>query len=131
MRWPLRLGVTVFLGLLAASVVPAAEPTWKAGTARIKITPEEPLWMAGFASRDHPAEGKLHDLWIKILVLEAADGHRGLIVTSDVCGISKATYETLCRELEKRCGLARSEIKFTYSHTHSGPALGECLQDYY
>ena len=45
--------------------------------------------------------------------------------------ISKATYETLCRELQKRCGLARSQIKFTYSHTHSGPALRECLQDYY
>jgi hypothetical protein len=105
----------VFLGLLAGRLGPAAEPTWKAGTARIKITPQEPLWMAGFAARDHPAEGKLHDLWIKILVLEAADGHQGLIVTSDVSGISKVTYETLCTRLEKRCGLGRSEIKFTYS----------------
>ncbi len=125
------LGVVVFLGLLSGGLLAAAEPMWKAGVARMKITPQEPLWMAGFASRNHPAEGKLHDLWIKILVLEAPDGHRGLIITSDVCGISKATYETLCRELQKRCGLARSQIKFTYSHTHSGPALHECLQDYY
>ena len=84
MRWPLWLGLTVFIGLLSGGPVSATEPAWKVGTARIKITPQEPLWMAGFASRDHPAEGKLHDLWIKILVLEAADGHRGLIVTSDV-----------------------------------------------
>ncbi|MHC4401912.1 MAG: hypothetical protein ACYTG0_19745 [Planctomycetota bacterium] len=131
MRWPVWLGLTVFLGLLCGRLVSAAEGAWKVGTARIVITPQEPLWMAGFASRNHPAEGKLHDLWVKILVLEAADGHRGLIVTSDVCGISKATYETLCGELEKRCGLARPQIKFTYSHTHSGPALRECLEDYY
>ncbi len=124
-------GLLVLLALLSGNLSPAAEPTWKVGTARIKITPEEPLWMAGFASRDHPAEGKIHDLWIKILVLEAADGTRGLIVTSDVCGISKATYEALCSELKGRCGLKRSEIKFTYSHTHSGPATRECLQDYY
>jgi hypothetical protein len=131
MLWRYWLGILAFLVLLPDALLSAMEPTWKAGTARIKITPQEPLWMAGFASRDHPAEGKLHDLWIKILVLEAADGHRGLIVTSDVCGISKATYETLCRELGERCGLGRSQIKFTYSHTHSGPALRECLQDYY
>ena len=124
-------GVVVLLGLISGRLGLAAEPTWKAATARIKITPEEPLWMAGFASRDHAAEGKLHDLWVKVLVLEADDGNRALIITSDVCGISKATYENLCGELERRCGLARSQIKFTYSHTHSGPATRECLQDYY
>ncbi len=120
----------VTLIFLVAGLCTADEPTWKAGVARINITPQEPLWMAGFGGRTHPAEGKLHDLWVKILVLEAADGHRGLIVTSDVCGISKITYETLCNELQKRCGLTRSQIRLTYSHTHSGPALRECLQDY-
>jgi len=125
----LVLGLALLV--LANGVSPAAEPTWKAGWARLNITPDEPLWMAGFGGRTRPAEGKLHDLWIKILVLEAADGHRGLIVTSDVCGISKVTYETLCEQLHRRCGLTRSQIRFTYSHTHSGPALRECLQDYY
>ena len=124
-------GTVLLLVLTTGRLALAAEPTWKVGAARIKITPQEPLWMAGFASRDHPAESKLHDLWIKILVLEAADGNRGLIITSDVCGISKATYEALCSQLQERCGLARSQIKFTYSHTHSGPATRECLQDYY
>ncbi len=130
MRWHKLLPV-VSLMILAAGFCLADEPTWKAGLARINITPQEPLWMAGFGGRTHPAEGKLHDLWVKILVLEAADGHRGLIITSDVCGISKITYDTLCNELHQRCGLTRSQIRFTYSHTHSGPALRECLQDYY
>jgi neutral/alkaline ceramidase-like enzyme len=131
MRRYYMAAMVVLLGLISGRLGLAAEPTWKVATARIKITPEEPLWMAGFAFRDHAAEGKLHDLWIKILVLEAADGNRGVIITSDVCGISKVTYETVCRKLEKRCGLARSQVKFTYSHTHSGPATRECLQDYY
>ena len=86
--------------------------------------------MAGFGGRNHAAEGKLHDLWVKILVLEAADGQRVLILTSDVCGISKTTYDTLCETLQQRFGLTRAQIRFTYSHTHSGPALRECLQDY-
>lgn len=126
-----RLGAMLILGLAVGGFASASEVGWRAGKARVEITPREPLWMAGFGSRDRAAEGKLHELWIKILILEACDGQRGLIVTSDVCGISKATYETLCRELEERCGLKRSQIKLTYSHTHSGPALHECLQDYY
>jgi len=108
------LALVMLPAVPSGGVLPTAEPTWKAGTARMKITPQEPLWMAGFASRNRPADGKLHDLWIRILVLEAPDGHRGLIVTSDVCGISKATYEALCRELEERCGLGRSQVKFAY-----------------
>ncbi len=39
--------------------------SWKAGVARVKITPEESMWMAGYASRDHASEGKLTDLWAK------------------------------------------------------------------
>lgn len=131
MHWRFWIGAALVWGPVLSGLLPAAQPAWKAGAARLKITPQEPLWMAGFASRDRPAEGQLHDLWVKILALESADGHRGVVITSDLCGISKATYESVCKELKTRCGLDRSQIKFTYSHTHSGPALRECLQDYY
>ena len=30
---------------------------WKAGAARGAITPKEPMWMAGYAARNHPSEG--------------------------------------------------------------------------
>ena len=38
---------------------------WKVGVAKVNITPENPMWMAGYASRDRPAQGKLTDLWAK------------------------------------------------------------------
>ena len=48
----------------------AAEPGgWKAGVATRVITPTEPLWMAGYASRDRPATEKEHDLFVKALAL--------------------------------------------------------------
>ncbi len=46
------------------------ETEWKAGVASVVITPEEPMWMAGYASRDKPSEGKTHDLFAKALALE-------------------------------------------------------------
>ena len=41
----------------------AQEEHWTAGSAKINITPNKWMWMSGYASRDHPAEGKLSDLW--------------------------------------------------------------------
>ena len=35
---------------------------WKAGVASVVITPEKELWMAGYASRNRPAEGKETEL---------------------------------------------------------------------
>ena len=35
------------------------------------ITPEKPMWMAGYAARNKPSEGKAQDLFAKALVLEA------------------------------------------------------------
>ena len=72
-------------------------PTWKVGTASARITPDSPLWMAGYAGRDRPAEGKLHDLWVKVLILEAPNGRRAVMITNDVCGFSRQLRGHLCR----------------------------------
>ena len=32
-----------------------AQETWRVGAARVNITPDQPLWMAGYASRTHEA----------------------------------------------------------------------------
>ncbi len=116
---------------LWATVLPAAEPAWKVGVAAIKITPDKPLWMAGYGGRDHPAQEKLHDLWVKVLALESPDGQRAALVTSDVCGFSRVSYDAISAGVKGRLRLDRSGLMLSCSHTHSGPALRECLQDYY
>ncbi len=100
----------------------AAEPSdWKAGIAAVKVTPEGPIRMAGYASRNKPSEGVLMDLWAKALVLEDGDGRRGLLLTADLIGFNKQTSESLCRSVAKRTGLAREQILLNVSHTHTGP----------
>ncbi len=133
MRFHCLLGVllaSLALLVLCGGAVRAEEKPWRVGTARAKITPPSPMYLAGYGSRDQAAEGTLHDIWVKVLALEDAAGSRGVVITCDVCGVSKTTYETLCGELKKRCGLERPQILLNYSHTHTGPALDECLQDY-
>ncbi len=54
---------------------------WRAGAAKVNITPAELMWMSGYAGRTKPAEGKLTDLWAKALVLEDPSGRRAVLVT--------------------------------------------------
>ena len=113
------------------SWLPAGEGTWKVGLARACITPQEPLWMAGYAARTRPAEGAIHDLWVKVLALEDGRGQRGVVVTSDLLGFPRDVAQAICEGIQQRCGLRRAQIMLTSSHTHSGPVIGTSLWDCY
>ena len=75
--------------ILATVLLLAPSDGWKAGTARVAITPKEPMWMAGYGARNKPSEGAVHDLWAKALVLEDPAGRKAALVTLDVCGIGR------------------------------------------
>ncbi len=109
----------------------ADEALWKAGSASAVITPQEDLWMAGYGGRTKPADGKIHDLWLKVLVIEAHDGHRGVIVSTDTLGIPQSIYNNVCAALKKKFDLDRSQIMLNASHTHCGPVLRGALHDIY
>src|SRR5262249_18698705 len=108
-----------------------AEPVWKAGVAKTNVTPEKPMWLAGYGNRDRPAEGKLHDIWIKALALEDATGYPVVLLTSDLCGMPKWMDDSVCNKLRKSHGLTRAQIRLTNSHNHCGPAVRGELEDYY
>lgn len=128
-----KVGQLLFgmMSLVAVLPLVAVEPTWKAGTAKAVITPESGMWMAGFAARTNPADGKIMDLWIKALALEDADGHRAVILTSDLLGIPQNIYQHCCAALQEKFKLAPEQILLTASHTHCGPVLRNALYDVY
>jgi hypothetical protein len=111
---------------LSAPTVPA----WKAGLARAVITPEKSVWLAGYGSK-RPPDGKLHDLWMKTLALEAADGKRAVLITSDFQGVPKGMSDQVFAQLREKFSLERDQVMFTFSHNHCGPRLGDDLVDYY
>ncbi|MBV9125751.1 MAG: neutral/alkaline non-lysosomal ceramidase N-terminal domain-containing protein [Planctomycetes bacterium] len=112
--------------------LPAAESgNFKAGVAARVITPPEGLWMAGYAHRNKPAEGKVHDLFVKALALEDPAGARLVLVTSDLIGLPRELSESVAAEVHRRTGLPRDRLLLTASHTHCGPVLRGSLLDMY
>ena len=127
-----RLLVLAIVAVVSWERPVRAEPSaWKIGCAKACITPEKSLWMAGYSSRTGPSEGKLHDLWVKALALEAADGHKAVVVAADLLGIPREMYDTICEDLHEKCGLDRSQIMLNCSHSHCTPVLADALFDVY
>ncbi len=94
-----------------------------AGTARIKITPETPVPLAGYASRIKPFTSIASDLWAKALVLEDETGKRAVIITTDLIGVYADMAPGIYEGITERTGIQESDILITWSHTHSGPRL--------
>ncbi len=127
-RWCLCTLIVILAGL--SHHVQAEAANWKAGIAKAIITPEKPVWLAGYGSKRAP-DGKLHELWMKALALEDDQGRRVVLITSDFEGVPKSMSDLVFEQLRKQFQLERQDVMFTFSHNHCGPRLGDDLVDYY
>jgi neutral ceramidase len=117
MQW---LGIGL---VLVATTVHGQQTPWRVGLAETKITPTQPLFLAGYASRNKPMEGVHDDLYAKALVLEDAAGTRGLILTTDLIGLPAEIATPVRERIARQTGIPATSILINSSHTHTGPAL--------
>ena len=103
----------------------------RAGVAAQVITPNRPIWLAGYASRNKPSEGKAHELYAKAVALEDAAGTKLVFVSTDLIGLPKSLADDVAKKVQAKTGLPRANLMLTSSHTHSGPVLRENLADMY
>ncbi|MCB1090510.1 MAG: neutral/alkaline non-lysosomal ceramidase N-terminal domain-containing protein [Verrucomicrobiae bacterium] len=104
-------------------LAPQVPVAWKAGFASANVTPEKNLWMAGYAARKQPSEGKVQDLFAKALALEDETGGRFVFVTLDLIGVPQRVRWQVAERAEKEFQLPPSRLMLNASHTHSGPEL--------
>ena len=118
----------LLFGTVVFVEAPVSADDWKAGVAKVNITPKEFMPMAGYASRDRPADGKLTDLWAKALVIDDGNENRAALVTLDLIGIDRALSVSVCNSLEQKYGLSRAQVALCTSHTHTGPVVARNLR---
>ena len=116
------------IGLLALLGGVSLGAEWKVGVAKVDITPTEPVWMAGYASRNHPAEGTIHPLWAKALAVEDNRGQKVVILTTDLIGSVRPLSDAIGDRVQKSTGVGRERILINSSHTHSGPVVLGCAE---
>jgi hypothetical protein len=116
-------------GLLAALslwVVDGSEVTTsvelRAGTAKVDLTPTQPVRLGGYESRKELSQGVHDPLGARVLAF--AEGRRRLVLVSvDILGFYNDTAEPLRRAICEVCALNPAELFMCAIHTHSAPIL--------
>ncbi|MCS7314625.1 MAG: neutral/alkaline non-lysosomal ceramidase N-terminal domain-containing protein [Bryobacterales bacterium] len=121
----------IALALLTGAAAPAGPADFRAGIGRVKITPQEPIWLSGYAARTRPSEGAVHDLWVRALALEDSRGGRLVFIGADLIALPRAITDPVAARLQKQYGLDRARVVFTATHTHAGPVVRSNLTAMY
>jgi len=108
---------------LVLAHAPLLAADFRAGVARVEITPPVPFWLSGYAARTNPATSVRSPLFAKALALKDAAGARALIVTTDLIGLPAEISEAAAERLKRRYRLPRAAMVFNSSHTHAGPTI--------
>src|SRR5881394_537847 len=85
---------------------------FKASTATVNLTPDDPLWLAGYAARTAPAKGKISDLCATVLALEDSNGQRFVILSADLIALPRQITEPIVEAVRARTGLPRDRMLF-------------------
>ena len=96
---------------------------WKAAAAKTVITPQEPMYLAGFAGREVPAESTAMDLFAKSLAIQDSKGTRFVMVTLDLVEVTHQLREAVAKQVKAKFDLPEKSLLMNCSHTHCGPEL--------
>lgn len=119
-----------FLLAMAAAGALQSTPsssTWQVGVSRVDITPPAGVWMGGYAARTQPAQGAAQPLHAKAMAFADAAGHRAVIVTLDLLGLTAPVVARIATGVAERHGVQRRDLLLCSSHTHSGPVVDDQL----
>jgi neutral/alkaline ceramidase-like enzyme len=101
-----------------------AVTTLRAGCARLDITPEWPLPLAGFASRTGLSEGIASPLHLRVVLLESRTGDttaRAVIVSADILWWAPELVAGYQDKLARLVGAPGQNVVLAATHNHSGP----------
>jgi hypothetical protein len=105
----------------AALCTGAEQESIPAGAARIDVTPDHPVLLAGFGARTAESEGALTTLWARALAIGGTDPF--VLVAVDNCGVPAGVVERAARRVADLEGVRRERFVVASTHTHCAPTL--------
>jgi len=109
----------------------AETPPLGVGLAVRDITPQLPIWLAGYAARNRPADKVDHPLLTQAVAFRNASGERFVLAALDNCEVNHAFNEPVLQAFQDKLGLKPGEVMIVGSHTHSAPVLEKALEGMY
>lgn len=132
----LFLALTVPVSPLAAAGVgsvaidPGQERTIDVGVARIDITPQWPIRLAGYGARTGESEGVLQKLYAKALAFGSDEESPSILLTVDLIAVPAHVTRQVAEAISERIEFDPARLAIHASHTHTGPEVGNLLNHF-
>jgi len=101
---------------------PAGGTEFKAGFARVDLTPPPGVGLAGSGPEGRRSTGYRTRLYASAMVLEDAGGERIAFVVVDLTHVSANIHRLAAERLVRTVGIGADRLIVAATHTHSGPA---------
>lgn len=85
---------------------------------QVPITPEYPVFLAGYGGRSAKREGVVDDIYAKAALLQATEGETLLLLTIDALGGDRSFMAGIRAALKDAFGLKPEQVLVNFSHTH-------------
>jgi hypothetical protein len=127
-NFTILISFLLFSKISLSQQINAADGTMEVGVARVDITPEVPIRLAGYASRvKSESQVVLQRLSANALAFGSDAQHPSILITVDLVGIPWRITQKLTEQLSKKMGIEPEQLVICASHTHGGPEVGNLL----
>ncbi|MDH7501706.1 MAG: neutral/alkaline non-lysosomal ceramidase N-terminal domain-containing protein [Verrucomicrobiota bacterium] len=131
-----RMPATIMACTIAvASAIPAvtiaSEPPIEVGIASRDVTPDLPIWLAGYAARNRPADKIDHPLAARAIAFRDQSDQSCVLVAVDNCEVSAEFAAPALKSIQDKHGLNPGQVIIVSSHSHSTPVLEGPLNGMY
>lgn len=111
----------IFGAAILLAALPLCAATFRAGAAKIDITPNDSQWLMGYAARQ---SNGVHDrIYHRVLAMD--DGTTQFyLIASDLCLFSPSVYQQVTERLTKELGIAPQNVWWSVTHSHATPEVG-------
>jgi neutral ceramidase len=124
----LIIAFLLFSKISFSQQINATNGTMEVGVARIDITPDGPIRLAGYGIRDKSeTHVVLQRLSAKAMAFGSDAQHPSVLITVDLVGIPWRITAKLEEQLSKKAGINPAQLVICASHTHGGPEVGNLL----
>ena len=123
MRIPLLCAV-VGVASCGTAALPAAEPIVLVGAARLDITPDLPIQLAGYQQRTAEATRVVAPMHVRALAIGSDADGPVVLVTAEVIAVSSALSDAVATAVRARHpAIGRERVAVCATHQHNGPAI--------
>ena len=108
-------GASVLAPAEASAAGDAATMTVPVGAAKMDVTPDYPIRLTGYASRQTESEGVAQRLWAKALAIGSDEGDGpAVLITVDNCGVPDNVTREVASALSQKAGIRPERLQLEW-----------------